>query len=97
MPIKDNVVDGNVIVQGWTGAWAGLIRTTVGGNVIWSKNAGARVGESGDLDSNEIATNTIAGNLICNSNTPAAQLGDSGGSLNVVGGNALGECAGLTT
>lgn len=95
LPIKDNVVDGNVIVQGWAGAWAGLIRTQVGGNVIWSKNAGARIGDSGDLDSNEIATNTITGNLICNGNTPAAQLGDSGGSLNVVGGNALGECAGL--
>jgi hypothetical protein len=95
LPIKDNFIDGNVIVQGWAGAWAGLIRDHIGGNVIWSRNAGARVGDGGDLDSNEVVTNVIAGNLICNSNTPAAQIGDSGGSPNAVGGNALGECAGL--
>jgi hypothetical protein len=94
LPIKDNHIDGNVVVQGWAGAWAGLIRNTVGGNVNWSKNTGARVGEIGP-DSNEVATNEIGGNLICHGNTPAAQIGDSGGSLNVVHGKAIGECSTL--
>ena len=48
-----------------------------------------------DPDSTEVATNTIAGNLICYGNTPAAQFGDSGGQPNTVTGKALGECSGL--
>lgn len=91
--IKDDVVDGNVVVHGWQGAWFGVIRVTVGGNVIVSDNVGTRVGD-GDLpDSNEVATNVISGNLICVHNSPAAQIGDSGGSPNTVGGNKIGECA----
>ncbi len=48
-----------------------------------------------DTDSTEVVTNTITGNLICVGNTPAAQVGDSGGLPNVVGGHAFGECVGL--
>jgi len=48
-----------------------------------------------DTDSTEVVTNTISGNLICYGNTPAAQVGDSGGLPNTVGGKAIGECAGL--
>jgi hypothetical protein len=33
--------------------------------------------------------------LICQGNSPAAQIGDSGGGPNIVGGNAIGECASL--
>jgi hypothetical protein len=98
-PTKDDIVDGNVIIQGWSGLWIGLLRTKVGGNVIFNNNAGTQVGDEGPFigvpDSSEIADNTIRGNLICFGNTPAAQIGDSGGGLNTVGGNALGECASL--
>ena len=38
-PTKDDIIDGNLIVQGWTGGWIGVIRDTVGGNVDLSKNA----------------------------------------------------------
>ena len=31
-PIKDDTIDGNVIVQGWHGGWVGVIRVDVGGN-----------------------------------------------------------------
>jgi hypothetical protein len=88
-PIKENHIRGNLIVQGWQGAWAGALRNNVGGNLIFSKNTTA------NPDSTEVATNTVRGNLICMGNSPAAQFGDSGGLPNTVGGHKLGQCAGL--
>ena len=94
LPIKDNVIDGNLMVQGWEGAWFGIIRNTVGGNVKATHTVGTRMDETGTfLDSTEIVTNTIGGNLICQQNTPPAQIGDSGGTANTVAGNKIGECA----
>lgn len=92
-PIKDNVIDGNVIVHGWQGAWFGIIRNTVGGNVVATNTVGTRVDPDGAPDSTEIVTNQIAGNLICQGNSPATQIGDSGGTANTVGGNKIGECS----
>jgi len=86
-PVKDNTIDGNLIVQDWHGAWAGVIRDTVGGNVIFSRNMSVL-----DPDANEVVTNTISGNLICMGNSPAVQVGDSGGSPNNVGGRKIGQC-----
>ena len=95
-PIKDNVIDGNVIVNGWEGAWFGIIRSTIGGNVSVINTAGTRLDPAtGIPDSTEIVTNTIAGNLVCLRNTPPAQIGDSGGDTNTVAGTKIGECAGL--
>ena len=100
-PIKDDTIGGNLILQGWSGLWLGVIRDTVGGNVIVSNTAGTQTGEGpfeGVLDSTEIVSNTINGNLICMGNSPAAQIGDAaleGGGPNTVGGHKLGECAGL--
>jgi hypothetical protein len=37
-PIKDNVIDGNLIIHGWTGGWWGAIANTVGGNLDASNN-----------------------------------------------------------
>ena len=80
-PIKDNVIDGNLIVFGWQGTWFGALRNKVGGNVIVAKNVGVTTGDTpSTLDSTEIATNTISRNLICFGNSPAAQIGDSGGA-----------------
>jgi hypothetical protein len=56
---------------------------------------GTRLGDQNMPDSTEIVTNTISGNLICQGNSPAAQIGDSGGSPNDVGGNKIGECSGV--
>jgi hypothetical protein len=92
LPIKDNVIGGNVIIHGWQGAWFGIIRNDIGGNVMASHTVGTRIGEDGP-DSTEIVTNSIAGNLICQGNSPAAQIGDSGGTTNTVDGNKIGECA----
>ena len=103
-PFKDNTVDGNVILQGWHGFWFGVIRATVGGNLIVADTSGTQVGLpdtefEGILDSTEVVSNVVAGNLICHGNTPPAQIGDAildpGNGLNAVGGNANGECADL--
>ena len=37
-PIKDNLIDGNLTIHGWTGGWWGAIANTVGGNVDVSNN-----------------------------------------------------------
>jgi hypothetical protein len=104
-PIKDDTIDGNVIIQGWHGFWFGIIRVNVGGNVIVANTSGTQVGLPGTefegiLDSTEIVSNVIAGNLICHGNTPPAQIGDAildeGNGPNTVGGNAIGECAPIT-
>lgn len=94
-PIKDNVISGNLTVDGWQGAWFGVIRNVVGGNVTVAKTVGVTIGDLGTLDSTEVATNTIGGNLDCRNNNPAAQLGDTGGTVNTVAGQKKGECAAL--
>jgi hypothetical protein len=92
-PLKDNTIDGNLIVQGWTGQWIGLIRDRVGGNVIFARNTAMDTSVVPGSDSSEIQTNAIKGNLICLGNTPTAQINMfDGGQPNVVGGNSIGEC-----
>lgn len=95
-PIKDDTIDGNLIIQGWSGLWMGVIRGAVGGNVIIANNVAADTSEEPGNDSTEIMTNQISGNLVCHHNTPAAQVNpNDGGEPNVVGGQKIGECAGL--
>jgi hypothetical protein len=94
-PIKDNVIHGNVSVTSWQGAWFGLLRNFVYGSVSIKQNVGVLIGDLGTPDSTEVATNTILGNLICEQNSPPAQIGDSGGAPNLVFGFELGECVGL--
>jgi hypothetical protein len=91
-PIKENTIDGNLTITGWQGAWFGVLRNTVRGNVTLDHNVGVAIGEFGTPDSTEVATNTISGNLVCLGNNPAAQFGDSGGAPNVVGGHKVGQC-----
>jgi hypothetical protein len=107
-PVEDNVIHGNLIVQGWTGGWIGLIRNTVDGNVIFANNVSMWNRDTGtgmDPDSSEVMGSmgpfpqTIGGNLICHDNVPAAQVNPNppdSGAANFVGGKAIGECAGLT-
>lgn len=84
---EDNVIRGDATVVGVHTCWSGFIRNRVGGSVTYS-------GEKlGDPDANEVVTNVIRGNLVCTGDSPKVQVGDSGGSPNVVGGKALGQCA----
>jgi hypothetical protein len=84
--IHDSVVGGNVIFRYVHSCWFGLIRTQDGGSV---RIVGNRMG---DPDAMEIVPKTIGGNLACFNNVPHAQIGDSGGLPNVVGGQKRGEC-----
>lgn len=84
-----------MFVAGWRGAWFGLIRNHVGGNVALLHDVGVATGTSGAPDSTEVASNTIGGDLACYANRPSAQIGDSGGSPNTVAGEELGQCAGM--
>jgi len=91
-PIKENKISNNLDIQGWHGAWFGVLRNTIGGSAVLTNNVGITVGETGLPDSSEIVTNTIFGNLACSGNWPAPQLGDSGGLPNTVHGRKLGQC-----
>jgi hypothetical protein len=42
-PIKDDTIVGNLIVQGWSGFWFGIIRVNVGGNVVVANTSGRRL------------------------------------------------------
>lgn len=95
LPIKDDTIGGNLIIHGWSGLWFGVVRDVVGGNVILTNNVAADTTQPPGSDSSEVVTNTISGNLICSGNVPAAQIGDSEGSPNDVGGKKIGQCAGL--
>jgi hypothetical protein len=87
--IEDNVIRGGATVDGYDGFWFGFIRNDVSGTVTLSNNV------LEDPDGNEYVTNTIHGSLRCFGNSPAAQVGDSEGSPNVVTGQKSGECADL--
>ena len=87
--IEDNVINGSVTVNGYDGFWQGFIRNNVHGGVNFMNNTVT------DPDGNEIVTNTIHGNLNCQGNDPAPQVGDSEGSPNHVTGRETGQCVGL--
>jgi hypothetical protein len=94
-PIKDITVGGNLSIQGWSGLWMGVLRDTVGGNVTVNHNTAADTTELPGSDSTEVVNNDITGNLICQHNSPPAQIGDAEQPGSRVGGNTVGECAGL--
>jgi hypothetical protein len=84
---EDVSVGGNISVTGLGSCWLGILRVQVGGSLTMSNNVMA------DPDANEVLTNHVAGNVICQGNNPANQYGDSAGSANVVTGSAVGMCS----
>jgi hypothetical protein len=86
---EDNQIGGNATIVGWQTCWLGFFRNQVTGNVTYVGN------DTADPDGNEVQTNVIGGNLACSNNAPKPQMGDSGGSPNVVAGNKTGQCKGL--
>jgi hypothetical protein len=91
-PIKENTISRNLDIQGWRGAWFGVLRNTIHGSATILNNVGVTIGDLGTPDSTEIVTNTIWGSLACYGNSPTAQFGDSGGAPNVVHGQTSGQC-----
>ena len=86
---EDNTIGGNASIEGLQTCWIGFIRNTVHRNVSFEDNA------TFDPDGNEVVGNTVGRNLNCSDNSPHAQIGDSMGAKNVVGGRAHGECRAL--
>jgi hypothetical protein len=84
--IEDNVIRGGVTQTRYRGFWLGFIRNRVIGNVRLTNNV------MRDPDANEFVTNRIRGNLVCHGNSPAPQVGDSGGQPNKVSGSKIGQC-----
>jgi hypothetical protein len=84
---EDNHITGGASISGMQSCWFGFIRNEVHGSVSITNNTFS------DDDATEIVQNTISGNLACFGNSPAAQVGDSGGLPNIVTGQKLGECA----
>jgi hypothetical protein len=82
---SNDTVGGNLIINGLDTCWMGAFRNTVYGNMQVTDDVGAP-------DAEEIATNTVHGNLICSGNNPQVEFGDSNGKPNMVAGNATGEC-----
>jgi hypothetical protein len=87
--IEDSHINGSVTIAGYNGFWMGFIRNNVRGSVNLNNNV------LEDPDGNEYVTNTIHGSLKCSGNSPAPQVGDSGGSPNRVTGAKTGQCASL--
>jgi hypothetical protein len=85
--VEDSHLYGSLSITDLQTCWLGIIRDHVKGSVTDKDNTMA------DPDANEVVTNQIVGNLNCSGNSPVAQIGDSGGSPNKVGGHERGECA----
>jgi hypothetical protein len=95
--IKDNTIGGNVIVGHMTPLWIGLLDNKVCGNVILF-NVHITDGLPPNNDPTptiRVVSNTIRRNLVCYGLAPAVAGGFVPGEVNVVGGQALGQCANL--
>jgi hypothetical protein len=77
--LEDNHIDGNVVVVGYHGIWAGVIRNTIDGNLLFLNNA--------NQDEFDIGSNVVSGNAICAGNNPAVNTGGSPGQPNTVAGH----------
>ena len=69
---EDSTIGGSYTVVGLHTCWLGTFRTSIGRNTTLVGN------QTADPDGNEIATNRTGGNMVCLSNLPAVQFGDSG-------------------
>ncbi len=85
-PIKFDTIGGNLVVFNARPEWLGVINDSVHGDVILNKVTVAP-GETMD-----VANNTIHLNLLCSKLLPAVSAGFVPGEINVVGGEAIGEC-----
>jgi hypothetical protein len=84
--IEDSHINGGATIDGYDGFWMGFIRNHVNGAVNLNNNV------LEDPDGNEYVTNVIHGSLNCAGNSPAPQIGDSGGQPNQVTGQKTGQC-----
>jgi hypothetical protein len=94
--IKTNTIGGNLIASDMSPLWIGFLVNKVAGNVILS-NIHITDGLPPNSDTSPtifVASNTVGHNLICWGLGPNVSGGFSP-EVNVVGGQALGQCANL--
>jgi hypothetical protein len=92
---EDNLVGGSLSVTNLTTCWSGVLRNEVGlfalphvAGITFSGN------HDGDPDGNEVLNNDVLYSIVCKSNIPAVQFGDSGAAPNsYLYGPAVGQCA----
>jgi hypothetical protein len=94
--IKDNTIGGNVLVGLMTPIWIGLLDNKVGGNVdLFNITITDGLPPNNDpMPTIFIASNTVGQNLACYALGPYVS-GGFPGEVNIVGGQALGQCANL--
>jgi uncharacterized Zn-binding protein involved in type VI secretion len=81
----NNRVGGDLRITGLDTCWDGFFRNHVRGNAVISRNTST-------ADGTEVGGNVVFGNMACDGNNPAVQLGDSNSTPNKVGGWASGQC-----
>jgi hypothetical protein len=91
--IKNNTIGGNLTVSGQTTEWLGVLFNSIGKNATLTDIA--VTDEHPGAPGVYIVRNTIGRNLTCMGLTPGVSGGFVPGSVNVVGGNANGQCASL--
>jgi hypothetical protein len=87
---NDDTIAGNLTVAGLHTCWDGFLTNTVGGTVTWNDN------ETVIPDGNLISTSTIHGSLKCFANNPLPHLSDITPVMNLVFGQATGQCTVLS-
>jgi hypothetical protein len=96
--IKDNTIGGNLVVRDMTPNWLGVIRNWIGHDTLLA-NVNITDGLPPNNDPNPtifVASNTVGWNLICIGLGPHVAGGFTG-EVNVVGGQAIDQCAHLST
>lgn len=91
--IKNNTIRGNLVVSGQTTSWLGVLFNQVGKNAVLTRIT--VVDEHPDAPGVYVVRNTIGRNLVCKGLAPGVSGGFVPGSVNVVGGHAIGQCAAL--
>jgi hypothetical protein len=96
--IKNNAIGGNLTVVGVTADWLGVLFNGISGNVTLSSVTATDPSDPRGPGEGPIfvVRNTIGANLTCLGLAPGVVGGAFPGEVNVVGGNAIGQCANLT-
>lgn len=89
--IKNSTIDGNLTVIGQTADWLGVLFNWIGKNATLIHITVTDPGDPGRLGF--VVRNTIGRNLTCAGLAPGVSGGFLPGDVNVVGRNAIGQCA----
>ncbi len=92
--VKNNTIEGNLTIAGQRTEWLGVLFNSVGRNatLLHITLTEDHPGASGAV---YIVRNTVGRNLICAGLKPGVSGGFVPGSVNTVGGRAIGQCASL--